>query len=208
VTFRSGPSAARRLLQPPQSASTPARSSDPRLVQPERALARSARRPRFREARRPYRHARPKPRVMMTAPAPSSGGNPSPARRRPLQGTLARPPGSACAEPARTVASRVFTGQERPSVRGAPLVRASSLRATGGECFPNPIRSDTSRRGTAASPAGDSGVAPVGGRSRASPGQEGRPRSGCSFGDPTQGRAFRSSAKRLGIRRTRGAFHR
>jgi len=56
LTFRSGPSAARRLLQPPQPASTPTRSSDPRLAQPERALARSARRPRFREARRPHRH--------------------------------------------------------------------------------------------------------------------------------------------------------
>jgi len=90
LTFRSGPSAARRLLQPPQPASTPTRSSDPRLAQPERALARSARLPRFREARRPYRHARPKSRVMMTAPAPSSGGAASPAPRRPS-------PGCACA---------------------------------------------------------------------------------------------------------------
>jgi len=90
LTFRSGPSAARRLLQPPQPASTPTRSSDPRLAQPERALARSARLPRFREARRPYRHARPKSRVMMTAPAPSSGGDASPAPRRPS-------PGCACA---------------------------------------------------------------------------------------------------------------
>jgi len=74
LTFRSGPSAARRLLQPPQPASTPARSPDPRLAQPGRALARSARRPRFREARKPHRHARPRPRVMMTVPAPRSGG--------------------------------------------------------------------------------------------------------------------------------------
>jgi len=124
-TFRSGPSAARRLLQPPQSASTPARSPDPRLVQPERALARSARRPRCREARRRHRHARPKPRVMMTAPAPSPGGDvpavPSPAFPEHACAYLDQP-----ARAYRTLASRVFTGQERPR-RGPPLFPGVAL---------------------------------------------------------------------------------
>jgi hypothetical protein len=52
--------------------------------------------------------------------------------------------------------------------------------------FPNPIRSDTSCRGTTSPPAGDSGLV-------------------C---DPTEGRLTRASAKKTGIRRTRGAFHR
>lgn len=52
--------------------------------------------------------------------------------------------------------------------------------------FPNPIRSDTSCRGTTSPPAGDSGLV-------------------C---DPTEGRLTRASAKKTGICCTRGAFHR
>jgi len=54
------------------------------------------------------------------------------------------------------------------------------------ELRPNPIRSNTSCRGTETPPEGDSGLA-------------------C---DPTEGRLTRASAKKTEIRRTRGAFHR
>jgi len=194
VTFRSGPSAARRLLQPPQPASTPARPPDPRPGQFERALARAARRPRFREARRPHRHARPKPRVTMTVPAPTTGGDPRRSSSDP-SGRACAPPGWAFVEPVGRQSSLHGPGAPLFS-RGASL-RASPLRATGGEFFPNPIRSDTSRHGTAAPPAGDSGAALYEGRSLRS-----------SLSDPTKGRITRPSAKRAEIRRTRSAFHR
>ena len=58
-------------------------------------------------------------------------------------------------------------------------MRAQELR-------PNPIRPDTSCRETAGVTEGDSALA-------------------C---DPTEGRITRPSAKKTGIRRTRGAFHR
>jgi len=135
VTFRSGPSAARRLLQPPQPASTTARPPDPRPGQLERALARAARRPRFREARRPHRHARPKPCVTMTAPAPTTGGDTSPVLLRPFRTRLRTPwmglrrAGGSPVEPSR--------------VRGAPLFEeglSSDITLAGDQrrVFPQP----------------------------------------------------------------------
>jgi hypothetical protein len=195
LTFRSGPSAARRLLQPPQSASTPTRPPDPRPAQPERALARSARRPRCREARRHHRHARPKPRAMMTTPAPKSGGDvpskPSPACSE-----------HACAHLERVcvnlpVRSPVETSRARSAlVRGPPLFPGAALAGDRRRVFsqPDPLGhlSSWNRRR-------------AGWRLR--PGK-GNPVRGCAFGNPTQGRVARSSAKRTEIRRTRGAFHR
>jgi len=90
MTSRSGPSAARRLLQPTQPASTTAGPPEPRLrcnEHSQRALARVARStPRrcFRAAVGPGSRARPKPRSSTAAPAPSTGGAASPAHRGPF----------------------------------------------------------------------------------------------------------------------------
>jgi hypothetical protein len=85
---------------------------------------------------------------------------------------------------ARPMLAHGFAWRERcdrqPKLHGPG---ATGFRRMG---FPNPIRSDTSCRGTTSPPAGDSGLA-------------------C---DPTKGRLTRASAKKTGIRRTRGAFHR
>jgi len=194
TTFRSGPSAARRLLQPPQPASTPARPPDPRPGQLERALARAARRA-------------PLPRGSQTAPARATeasrdndgpctdhGWRPSPVLLRPFRMRL-RAPWMAFVEPDGRQSS--LHGPGAPLSSREASLRRSPLRAIRREFFPNPICSDTSRHGTAAPPAGDSGAAPC---------------EGCllrgSLGDPTKGRITRPSAKRAGIRRTRGAFHR
>lgn len=200
MTFRSGPSAARRLLQPPQPASTPTRPPDPRLTQPERALARSARRPRFRVARGPHQHARPKPRVTMTAPASNTGGDASPASRRPCgrarRSMIGRDGWDRTLPTARTATSRVFTGQGRPSCRGPPHLRTSPLQVTAKRVFPQP------------DPLGHLSSWKPRPHWMETPALLGTARSGCSSDDSTEGCIARSSAKRTGIRSTRGAFHR
>jgi hypothetical protein len=195
ATFRSGPSAARRRLQPPQPASTPARPPDPRPGQLERALARAARRPRFREARKPHRHARPKSRVTMTAPAPTTGGDTSPVLLRPFR-TRLRTPWTGLR---RAGWSPVESSRARgaPSLRGGPLFgRRPCGRPE--ESF-SPTRS--ARTPLVMEPRPHRLETPALRLMR------GCPLRG-SLGGPTQGRITRPSAKRAGIRRTRGAFHR
>jgi len=165
MTSRSGPSAARRLLQPTQPASTTAGPPEPRLrcnEHSQRALARAARStPRrcFRAAVGPGSRARPKPRSSTAAPAPSTGGAASPAHRGPFG--LPR----AVAGRGRSRIRRVVEHPSRFHGPGAGRLSSPApcsrrpFRAAMRERYPNPIRSDTSRRETAAPSAGDSDVA-------------------------------------------------
>jgi hypothetical protein len=172
MTLRSGPSAARRLLQPTRSTSTTARSSDPRLAcEPEASVrsraplapfsgvgsgARELALSRTVTAEGPCR-AWPKPH-----PTPSlhraRAALPSHRRPRPKPRTAAR----AATGRGSRARGRMTPKRTRrvPSLglrrRWCPLSR-SPLRAPGSGRYPNPIRSDTPRRETAGPPAGDSG---------------------------------------------------
>jgi hypothetical protein len=202
--FDLGPSAARRLLQSPQPASTtariarlpPVRSGERAGVRlrapPSCSLARTGQCGVVRAARRVRDPAR-------CAPTP--------------------------AEVSRVRSWPAFAGQR---------VRHRSLELRQNGCYPDPIHSDTSRRETAAPSTEDSlralraasgstlpcevGALPAGGddHSAISPrdpdpvgGRDSRPDGlACARPPRAEGRALRTSAKRAGARRTRGAFHR
>jgi len=74
---------------------------------------------------------------------------------------------------ASSISCAMRRGFPRSVIRAQPPVRMararSPLRATGRRHYPNPIRSDTSRREIAAPPAGDSGAARCGSRQGAAP---------------------------------------
>jgi hypothetical protein len=179
MTFRSGPSAARRLLQPTRSTSTTARSSDPRLAcEPEASVrsraplasfsgvgsgARELAPSRTFAAEGPCR-ARPKPHPTPSlhrarAALPHRNPEPKPrtaARAATSRGSRAR--GRMTPKRTRRVPS---LGLRRPRQSrggtGDGALSRSPLRAPGSGRYPNPIRSNTSRRETAGPPGGDSG---------------------------------------------------
>jgi len=162
MASRPGPSAARRLLQPTQPASTTAGPPEPRLwcnERSRRALARVARfTPRrcSRVAVGPGVQAWPKPCPSHHGPCTKHGWRRLAGPRQSL--STYREPRRTRPRPhptARTITSRGFTGQEPADFRRWRLSSRPPLRAVARELYPNPIRSDTSRREIAASSAGE-----------------------------------------------------
>jgi hypothetical protein len=160
-----GPDAARRLLQPTRPASTTAGSTDPRLVCERAGLtcARALRSPRSpasarsREGRGPFATSPPRSsadrfRRSFTDPPRSCTEH---GQRRLLSPPLARGRSPAPPVKAKAATSRGFTGQGPAACAaglpsqglpcGRPLVLPFDSRRGGR--YPNPIRSDTSRRG-------------------------------------------------------------
>jgi hypothetical protein len=181
MAFRPGPSAARRLLQPTQPASTTAGPPDPRLrcirAQPACACARRPlHSPALLSRRRRTVFPDETPDSEGFAPiAPSLARQPSPRTKygwRRLAGSeqTLRSAWSLCRTRPRphptawTTTSRGFTGQEPSDFRRQRLCSRPPFRAPVRGLYPNPIRSDTSRHEIAAASTGDStlpGARPV-----------------------------------------------
>jgi hypothetical protein len=175
MAFRPGPSAARRLLQPTQPASTTVGPPEPRprckRAQSACACARrSLRSPALLSRRR--RTAFPGETLRVLGVRPIALGlarQPSPRTRhewRRIAGSeqASRPAENLCRTRPRphpaawTATSRGFTGQEPSGFHRRRLCSRPPFRAPVRELYPNPIRSDTSRRETAAPSTGDSTV--------------------------------------------------
>ena len=193
-----GPCAAHRLLQSKQPASTTTGSSDPRFTEHPRACACAL------HPTRPLSRSGTGASTLPPACARNLAFSPWNRGFRLVAEAFASKLGhrwhrvAFLRRASRDLATPSVTRKERCDRQprfhgpGADGFRRRRLRheLPGGryarELRPNPIRSDTSCRGIAAPPEGDSGLA-------------------C---DPTEGRITRASAKKSGIRRTRGAFHR
>jgi hypothetical protein len=153
MAFWAGPSAARRLLQPRQPASTPLASPDLRSL----GTRACARRPRCRETvwppprpteAEPEGIHHPRERMVPSFPPDRSDVSRAHPAASPAPAEVSRARGWHAWLPAASL------GHPRAVSCALPPLRAAWRRR-----YPNPIRSDTSRHETAAVPAGDSDAA-------------------------------------------------